>query len=144
MQVEGVRTRIVEGPLFARRGALSPQETAGLEQSVGAGPEVYPTSETELARAKTVHEAHAQELMSQPGVQGVGVGSSMDAPGDAALVIFLVRGVAHNSIPPVIDGLRTRLRESSRFRAGSGDASQRGACTMPANKTSPRKPAGNN
>jgi hypothetical protein len=91
-----------------------------------------------------VHEAHAQELMSQPGVQGVGVGSSMDAPGDAALVIFLVRGVAHNSIPPVIDGLRTRLRESSRFRAGSGDASQRGACTMPANKTSPRKPAGNN
>jgi hypothetical protein len=143
-QVEGVRTRIVEGPLFARRGALSAEESASLEQSVGTGLEVYPISEAEVAKAKSVHEAHAQELMSQPGVQGVGVGSSVDAPGDAALVIFLVRGVAHNSIPPVIDGLRTRLRESSRFRAGSGDASQRGACTMPANKIPPRRPPGNN
>jgi hypothetical protein len=143
-QVEGVRTRIVEGPLFARRGALSAEESASLEQSVGTGPEAYPISEAEVARAKSVHEAHAQELMSQRGVQGVGVGSSVDAPGDAALVIFLVRGAAHNSIPPVIDGLRTRVRESTRFRAGSGDATPRGACTMPASKTPPRKTAGNN
>ena len=143
-QVEGVRTRIVEGPLFARRGALSAEESASLEQSVGTGPEAYPISEAEVARAKSVHEAHAQELMSQPGVQGVGVGSSVDAPGDAALVIFLVRGASHNPIPPAIDGLRTRVRESSRFRAGSGDAAPRGACTKPANKTAPRKPAGNN
>jgi hypothetical protein len=142
-QVEGVRTRIVEGPLFARRGALSAEESAQLEQSVAVAPEAYPISETELARAKRVHEAHAQEQISQPGVQGVGISSSLDAPGEAALMIFLVRGAAHNPIPPVIDGLRTRVRESSRFRAGVGDAGPRGACTTPASKALLRNPANN-
>jgi hypothetical protein len=144
VQVEGVRTRIVEGPLFARRGALSAEESAQLEQSVAAAPEVYPISEAELVRAKQVHAVHAQEQMSQPGVQGVGISSSLDAPGEGALMIFLVRGAAHNPIPPVIDGLRTRVRESSRFRAGYGDASARPACAMPASRTLLRKPAASN
>jgi hypothetical protein len=129
-QVDGVRTRIVEGTLFAKRGALSAKESAQLEQSAVAAPEVYPISEAELARAKPVHAAHTQELMSQPGVQGVGITSSLDAPGEAALMIFVVRGAAHDPIPPVIDGLRTRIRESSQFKAGSGDAGRRGACTL--------------
>jgi hypothetical protein len=138
-----VRTRIVEGTLFARRGALSADESAQLEQPVAAAPDVYAISEAELARAKRVHEAHAQEQMSQPGVQGVGISSSLDAPGEAALMIFLVRGAAHNPIPPVIDGLRTRERESSRFRAGTGGVISRGACTMPASKL-PLKPTAKN
>jgi hypothetical protein len=133
-QVDGVRTRILEGTLFARRGALSAEESAQIEESTTEAPEVYPISEAELERAKRVHAARAQEQMSQPGVQGVGISSSLDAPGEAALMIFLVRGAARNPIPPVIDGLRTRVRESSRFRAGAGDASPRGACTMPASK----------
>jgi hypothetical protein len=82
--------------------------------------------------------------MSQPGVQGVGISSSLDAPGEAALMIFLVRGAAHNPIPPVIDGLRTRVRESSRFRAGAGDAVSRGVCTVPVDKTLPQKPTTRN
>jgi hypothetical protein len=93
-----------------------------------------------MARAQPVQATHAQELMSQPGVQGVGITSSLDAPGEGALMIFLVRGAAHNVIPPVIDGLRTRVRESSRFQAGSGDAGRRGACTVAPSKTVPRKP----
>ena len=56
--------------------------------------------------------------MRQPGVQGVGITSSVDSPGEAALMIFVIRGVTHPPIPPAIDGLRTRVRESSRFRAG--------------------------
>jgi hypothetical protein len=140
-QVDGVRTRIVEGALFAQRGALSAKESAQLEQSAAiAQAEVYPISETEMARARPVHASHAQELMSQPGVQGVGITSSLDAPGEAALMIFLVRGAAHNTIPPVVDGLRTRVRESSHFRAGSGAAGRRGACTAAPSKTLPRKP----
>jgi hypothetical protein len=59
-------------------------------------------------------------------------------------MIFLVRGAAHNSIPPIIDGLRTRVRESSPFRAGSGDSSRSGACTLPPRKTPASKsPASN-
>jgi hypothetical protein len=133
----------VEGTLFAKRGALSAKESAQLEESVAAAAaaEVYPVSEAEIARAKLVHAAHAQELMSQPGVQGVGITSSLDAPGEAALMIFVVRGAAHNAIPPVIDGLRTRVRESSRFRAGFGDAGRRGACAEAPGKTLLRKPS---
>jgi len=46
-------------------------------------------------------------------------------------MIFLIRGVAHDPIPAVIDGLRTRVRESSRFRAGFGDAVPHRACSPP-------------
>jgi hypothetical protein len=143
-QVEGVRTRIVEGQLFARRGMLSAAESAQVEQTVPAGPEVYPISEAELARAKTVHAARVNEQMTQPGVQGVGITSSLDAPGEAALMIFLVRGMPHNPIPSVIDGLRTRVRESSRFTAGAGDARSKGACTVPPTKLPLWKATANN
>jgi len=86
----------------------------------------------EMQRAKVVHAAHAKDLMGQPGVQGVGITSSMDSPGEAALMIFVIRGVAHPQIPAVIDGLRTRVRESSRFRAGYRGLESRRACALPA------------
>ena len=79
---------------------------------------VNAVSTAELERAKAVHAAHAAELLKQPGVQGVGITSSADAPGEAALMIFLIRGEKHNAIPAEIDGLRTRVRETSRFTAG--------------------------
>jgi hypothetical protein len=76
--------------------------------------------------------AHADEWMNKAGVQGVGIGSSVDSPGEATLVIFLIRGATHEPIPPVIEGLRTRIRESSRFRAGFGDEQPRRSCSMSA------------
>jgi hypothetical protein len=79
-----------------------------------------------------VHAAHAEEWMSKSGVQGVGIGSSADSSGEAALVIFLIRCVEHDPIPPVIDGLRTRVRESSRFRAGFRDEQLHRACSLSA------------
>src|SRR5439155_22473495 len=97
------------------------------------------TSDAEVARAKIGLGAHADEWMKMSGVQGMAIGSSADAPGEAALVIFVIRGVAHDAIPPVIDGLRTRVRESSGFRAGFGDAPAKSGCSMPAaRKTPPR------
>ena len=118
-QVDGVRTRIVEAPLFAKRGAVSAEESATLEKSAATPQLVYAVPDTEIARAQVVHSAHVDSLMKQPGVQGVGIGSSIDSPGEAALMIFTIRGVPHDPIPAVIDGLRTRVRESSRFRAGT-------------------------
>lgn len=118
--VDGVRTRIVEGSLFAKSGALSAEESAELEKSAAPPQVVYPVAPAEIAHARSVQAAHLQEWMSKPGVQGFGVGSSADAPGEPALVIFLIRGEAHEPIPAVVDGVRTRVRESSRFRAGVG------------------------
>ena len=88
-----------------------------------------------MQRAYTVKTAHAKDLMKMAGVQGVGVTSSVDSPGEGALMIFVIRGVAHPPIPEVIDGLRTRVRESSRFHAGNaGLEPRRAVCRVPAAK----------
>jgi hypothetical protein len=144
--VDGVRTRIVEAELFARRGAISAADTVVNEKSAAPRQVTYSISDAEYERATVVHSAHAHEWMQQPGVQGVGITSSVDSPGEAALMIFLIRGAAHNSIPPVIDGLRTRLRESSRFRAGTRGSEPRRACQVPRTKaaTSLRAPEHSN
>ncbi len=130
-QVDGVRTRVIEQPLFAKRGAISAQDSATLEKSVPAPQLVYPVSDAEMARAKVVHIAHVEALMKQAGVQGVGIGSSVDSPGEAVLMIFTIRGVPQDPIPAVIDGVRTRVRESSRFRAGSAGSEVQRACKLP-------------
>lgn len=135
--VDGVRTRIIEGELFAKRGTLSSTDSAALEQSAAPPQLVYSISDAEVARAEVVRAAHTDELMKMAGVQGVGITSSVDSPGEAALMIFLIRGVVHPAIPPVIDGLRTRVRESSRFRAGFGDARPQRACSVPSSKKTP-------
>lgn len=131
-QVDGVRTRIIEADLFSKRGLLSAADSAALEQSAPLPQLVYSMPDAETARAEVVHAAHADEWMRKSGVQGVGVGSSVDSPGEAALIIFLIRGVPHDPIPLVIDGLRTRVRESSRFRAGFGGEQPRRACSLSA------------
>jgi hypothetical protein len=131
-QVDGVRTRIIEADLFSKRGLLSAVDSAALEQSAPLSQLVYSVLDAEIARAKVVHAAHADEWMKKSGVQGVGIGSSVDSPGEAALIIFLIRGVPHDPIPPVIDGLRTRVRESSQFRAGFGGEQYRRACSLSA------------
>jgi hypothetical protein len=130
--VDGIRTRIMEGDIFPRRGAISAADSGVNEQAAEAPQAVYSISQAEFRRAKAVHTAHVAELMQQPGVQGVGITSSVDSPGEAALMIFVIRGVPHNAIPPVIDGLRTRVRESSPFRAGYGGSRPQRACSLPA------------
>ena len=129
-QVDGIRTRIIEQPLFAKRGAVSVEDSASLEKAAAPAQLVYAFSDAEMARAKVVHTAHVDALMKQAGVQGVGIGSSVDSPGEAALMIFTLRGVPQDPIPAVIDGLRTRVRESSRFRAGTVGAEVQRACKL--------------
>jgi hypothetical protein len=80
--------------------------------------------------------------MKQAGVQGVGVGSSVDSPGEAALMIFTIRGAPQDPIPAVIDGLRTRVRESTRFRAGTVGAEVQRACKLPPAKAAAKATTG--
>jgi hypothetical protein len=143
LQVDGIRTRIVEQPLFAMRGAVSAEDSANLEKSAAEPQLVYSISDAEMARAKVVHIAHVDALMKQAGVQGVGIGSSVDSPGEAALMIFTIRGVPQDAIPPVIDGLRTRVRESSRFKAGTVGSEVPRACKAPPAKAAVKTAAEN-
>jgi hypothetical protein len=140
-QVDGVRTRVVENTLFAKQGAISAEDSAMLEKSAAAPQLVYSVSSAEMARAKVVHTARVAELMKAAGVQGVGIGSSIDSPGEAALMIFTIRGVTQAPIPAVIDGLRTRVRESSRFRAGVVGAEVQRACKLAPAKAAAAKTA---
>jgi len=129
--IEGVATRIVVMAGPAPRGIIEYEAASRIvpAQDVFA---VNALDETELERAKAVHAAHVDEWMKQPGVQGVGITSSADAPGEAALMIYLVRGEKHNAIPAVIDGVRTRVRETSRFTAGRRGQEPEQGCRVPA------------
>jgi hypothetical protein len=133
-QINGIRTRIVEGDLFPRRGTISVADTAINERATAPAQLVYSVTAAEMQHADVVRSAHAKALMQQPGVQGVGITSSVDSPGEAALMIFVIRGVTHPPLPPVMDGLRTRVRESSRFRAGYRGIEPPRACTIPAKR----------
>ncbi len=127
-QVDGVRTRIIEEENSPERAMLSAAESTALEESARPAAGLIALSDSELARARTVHAKNVDALMSIPGVQGVGIASSADSPGEAALMVFLVRGLPNEPVPLSIDGLRTRIRESSRFRAGFGNKTMSQVC----------------
>jgi hypothetical protein len=132
--IEGVATRIVAMSGTAPRGILEYEAASGIfpAQDFLAVNALEPA---ELERAKTVHAAHVGELMKEPGVQGVGITSSADSPGEAALMIYLIRGEKHREIPSVIDGLRTRVRETSRFTAGRRGQEPEPGCKIPTEKS---------
>jgi hypothetical protein len=137
VQVDGVRTRIIVGEDFPQHAVLSVEETDAAEYPAPPASGLRAVPDAEIVRARAVHARHARTLMGLAGVQGVGIASSADSPGEAALMIFLVRDVSHEAIPPVIDGMRTRIRESSRFRAGYGDKAARMVCAPPIRPQSP-------
>jgi len=123
--IEGVATRIVRANGEGPRGMLQ-QEVAQMADLFA----VHTPSPAEMERARTAHAAHVNELMKQAGVQGVGITSSADAPGEAALLIYLVRGAKHAAIPVVIDGVRTRVRTTSRFTAGNRGVRREEGCKL--------------
>jgi hypothetical protein len=56
-------------------------------------------------------------MMAQPGIQGIGVGVSKDAPGEPAITLFVVAGSEQGTLPATIDGVRTQIIAGERFRA---------------------------
>lgn len=134
-ELEGIGTRVVQATSTAPHGVFDVDTAARFAPAVETFA-VESISESEIARAEAVHAAHANELLKQSGIQGVGITSSADSPGEAALMIFVIRGVPRQPVPAVIDGLRTRIRESSRFTAG-----QRGTETVSGCKVPPARPA---
>jgi hypothetical protein len=117
--VDGIRTRVIEGDAWLYRGLLSNEETTQMMQGVAQPKMVYALLAGEMERAKPIHAGHTAELLKNPDVVGVGITSSVDSPGEAALLIYVKRGAAsRESLPLQIDGLRTRIRETGPFVAG--------------------------
>lgn len=115
-EIEGMRTRVIETGNAAAQGAVSQEQSAQLAaESAAAQAAEIPASAIENARQ--IKEKHIAELMSDPAVIGVGVGASFDSPSEPAIGIFVLKNKAHKPIPATIDGVRTRIKETSPFRA---------------------------
>ena len=136
--INGVSTRVIQGESWGLHGMLTDEESTQLLTGVAEPLVVYTLRSGELERAKAVQKAHQAEYLSQPGMLGVGITSSVDAPGEAALLIYVNHGASVSGIPAVIDKLRTRVRETSRFVAGrDGNSSNTShGCRVPASNAS--------
>jgi len=128
--LNGVPTRIIEGDAWAYRGLLNDKETHQLLQTVAEPQLMYELLPGQMQKARAVQAAHVAELLKQPGVLGVGISASVDAPGEAALLIYLKHGTSIESIPAEIDGVRTRLRETGPFMAGKSDNEPAPSCRV--------------
>jgi hypothetical protein len=139
-EIDGVRTRIVETNDTTVRGAVSTTQGAQLaaKSAQTQAPEVAADA---IESTKTVKEQHVTDLMSDPAVQGVGVSASLDSPGDPALIIYVMKGKAHRAIPATIDGVRTRVRETSGFRVNRGAAIHANGCRVRGNAQTGVAPA---
>jgi hypothetical protein len=104
-QIDGVRTKVIMGSEFRPQAASARQKQATLPA----------VADQEVVRARAVKEQHAQNLMANSAILGVGVGASADNPGEAAVVVFVENG-SSPSIPAEIDGVRTRIVITDRFR----------------------------
>ncbi|HXN21190.1 MAG TPA: hypothetical protein VOA41_00435 [Candidatus Dormibacteraeota bacterium] len=142
-EVDGIRTRIVEGQVFAHRGNLNADESARMVRDAERPLRVTQLPIVKVSEARQVEDQHLNDLMNLPGVQGVGVTASADSPGDAAVILFVVRGSDPRPIPATIGGVRTRIRESSRFQAGFSDAqTSASSCSAISPKALPHTKAG--
>jgi hypothetical protein len=97
--------------------------------SAPAGPQMG-ISQSEFAYAHGAKSRHARELLAEPAVQGVGIGEDPDNPGMAVLTIYVEEGRAHAPIPADIDGVKTVVIITDRFRAyGWNEHAESGQCT---------------
>ena len=81
-----------------------------------SGPRGRP-SQIGLDRAAAAKEAHANELMTDPAVLGVGVGANERNPAQAVVNIYVETGRAHGPIPAQLDGVRTQIIRTDRIQA---------------------------
>jgi len=114
VEINGVRTRLI-ATQNANSVAASDWSTTQL------------TSQ-ELSLSVAVKNRRADALLHQAGVIGVGVGASLDAPGESAVIVYLEKGVSSSPIPAMLDGRRTRVIATDRFRSFAWGHEQRPAC----------------
>ena len=70
-----------------------------------------------LERARLAKENHADRLMQDEAVIGVGVGADPADPSEAVVVVYIEQGTTHGPIPAELDGVRTMAVRTDAFRA---------------------------
>jgi len=121
-EVDGVRTRIVESDTILR-GLLYPSQTQQLASEAASKLLKAPANDA-IQNAVALKKQIADQWMSDPAIQAVGVSASLDSPGEPALIFYILKAKSpHAPIPQTISGVRTRLKETDGFTAGT--------CTSP-------------
>jgi Peptidase family S64 len=78
-------------------------------QIASVNPQTPEPSEASVARAMDVMRARENELMSRPGIIGVGVGASDADPNEASIVVYIdANAQISASVPRRINGVRVR------------------------------------
>ena len=88
------------------------------------------TSPASFTRAVEAKERHADRLMLDEAVLGVGVGVSSEDPSEAAVVIYLEEGRSHAPLPTDLDGVRTKIIRTDSFRAFGWNEPLQRSCTI--------------
>lgn len=83
-----------------------------------------------LGRALLAKEKHADRLMRDEAVIGVGVGADPADPSEAVVVIYLEPGRMHGPIPAELDGVRTLVVPTDAFRAFGWNEPQTHPCRV--------------
>ena len=86
----------------------------------------------ELARGTTAKENHADRLMGDPAIVGVGVGEDPAQPGRAAVIVYAQRGQARAAIARDLDGVRTVVIETDPIVAYGWNTAMGGAASCAA------------
>ena len=124
--VDGIRTRLVRlSRVPASLVASAAESAALLENATGA---VTPVNSASLAKAVAAEKATARSLLAGQGIEGVGVGASADSPQEAALIVYVTRAKPHTVVPAVVGSVRTQIRETNGFHAGSSEFRPRSSC----------------
>lgn len=109
-QINGVRTKIVRA------------------QNSGTS-DAHAMTRDEMLRSNAAKNNHVDALLAQAGIIGVGVGMSKDSPGESAVVVYLELGTSPEAIPIELEGVRTRLIATDRFRNYGWGRETRNRCT---------------
>ena len=94
-----------------------------------AGPRAT-VSPAGFARALAAKERHADRLMLDDAVLGVGVGASSADPSEAVVLIYLEQGHAHAPLPSDLDGVPTEVIRTDAFRAFGWNEPAQHSCSV--------------
>jgi hypothetical protein len=105
-------------PTFTCPAALAPAAAPAAVSSSG------------FARALAAKERHADRLMFDDAIIGVGVGVSTENPSEAVVLIYLEEGRAHSPLPAELDGVPTEVVRTDAFRAFGWNEPAPRSCTV--------------
>lgn len=115
------------GPATASPTFTCPAPAASAVAPAGARAAVSPSS---FARAVAAKERHADRLMLEDSVLGVGVGVSSEDPSEAVVLIYLEEGRSHSPLPADLNGVRTEVVRTGAFRAFGWNEPQQRGCSV--------------